>query len=124
MRQRLDNELLIQTYASMRGSLDALKDETVQEINFDKTVVGSTIAVSTGVSVGYVIWLIRSGMLLTSMLASMPAWQIADPMPILTQLKDNEDNDDDDSLESILKKGAQRVDKKKNGRKDEATELS
>ena len=36
---------------------------------------GSTVAVSTGLSVGYVLWLVRGGVLLSSVLSSMPAWQ-------------------------------------------------
>lgn len=34
-------------------------------------------------SVGYVIWLIRGGALVGSMLSAMPAWQMIDPLPVL-----------------------------------------
>ncbi len=112
VQEIFNDELLIKTYNRMRSSLDMLKEETSQEIQFDKMVVGSTIAASTGLSVGYVIWLIRSGMLLTSVLASMPAWQIADPLPILSSMR-GDDDDDDESLEEILKKSEQNDDKYK-----------
>ncbi len=69
---------------------------------FNKTVLGSAIAVSTGLSVGYVIWLIRGGMLLSSLLSSIPAWQILDPLPVLAGRKGEDDLDDDESLASII----------------------
>ncbi len=107
VQEIFNDELLIKTYNRMRDSLDLLKNETISEIQFDKMVVGSTIAASTGLSVGYVIWLIRSGMLLTSVLASMPAWQIADPLPILSSMR-GDDDDDDESLEDMLKKSEEK----------------
>ena len=67
----------------MVNSLDDVKKEMAGEIAFNKTVMGSAIAVSTGLSVGYVVWLIRGGMLLSSLLSSIPAWQILDPLPVL-----------------------------------------
>ena len=44
----------------------------------------------------------RGGMLLSSLLSSLPAWQLLDPLPILARRKDDDNNDDDESLESIL----------------------
>ncbi len=38
---------------------------------------------ATALSVGYVIWSIRSGYLLASMMTAMPAWQRVDPLPVL-----------------------------------------
>jgi hypothetical protein len=58
--------------------------------------------VSTGLSVGYVIWLIRGGMLLSSLLSSIPAWQILDPLPVLAGRKADDESDDDESLASII----------------------
>nr|MDJ0856297.1 hypothetical protein [Desulfobacterales bacterium] len=54
--------------------------------------------------VGYVVWLMRGGMLLSSLLSSLPAWQLLDPLPILARRKDDDNNDDDESLESILER--------------------
>ena len=68
----------------------------------DHMVVGSSIAVSTGLSVGYVLWMIRGGVLLSSVLSSMPAWRLVDPLPVLGFLDDEDDDDHDDSLESLV----------------------
>ncbi len=39
--------------------------------HFQQAVVGSTMTVTTGLSVGYVVWLIRGGVLLSSLLSSL-----------------------------------------------------
>jgi hypothetical protein len=103
--------LFIKTYERLKNSLDAINKENVEDIQFSKAVVGSAIATTTGLSVGYVVWLIRGGMLLSSVLSSMPAWQIADPLPILAGSK--KDDDDDESLEKIIEKGSRNNDEKK-----------
>ncbi len=48
-------------------------------------IVTSTVALSTGLSVGYVVWLLRGGLLLTSFLSSLPAWHLIDPWPVLSR---------------------------------------
>jgi len=99
------------TYERLRNSLDDLEQETANDIEFSKTVVGSAVAASIGLSVGYVVWMIRGGMLLASVLSSMPAWQIADPLPILAGDKDDAESDDRESLEKIIKNGSKDAEK-------------
>ena len=48
-----------------------------------RTTIASSIVVSGGVSIGYVVWLVRGGVLMSSMLSALPAWQMIDPMPVL-----------------------------------------
>lgn len=93
-------------YQSVRQSLDIFKEETENETTAERTVIGSAIAASTGLSAGYVIWLLRSGALLSSLLSSIPAWQLTDPLAVLGNTKGAID-EDDDSLESIIEKGAE-----------------
>ena len=66
---------------------------------------------TTGLSVGYVMWLLRGGMLLSSILSSLPAWRLVDPLPVLASLEKSakKDRADDESLESIIRKGADGV---------------
>ena len=94
-------------YELVRSSLDAIKDEIGKEILLGKTVLGSAIATSVGLSAGYVVWMLKGGSLLASVLSSLPAWQLADPLAILVGKKEDED-DDDDSLETIIKDGSGR----------------
>ena len=100
-----------------RQQLDRLRDDVAGDIFADRTIVGSSIALSTGLSVGYVVWLVRGGVLLSSVLSSLPAWRLVDPLPVLayTQREPDqnrtEDEDDEESLESLVKKKAPSPDK-------------
>ena len=90
---------------SFLQQLDQFQDDIRQQLNLDKSVVSSTLAVSTGLSVGYVVWLVRGGVLLSSLLTSMPAWRLIDPLPILAHLGTRKSNhEEDDSLEGLLNK--------------------
>jgi CSLREA domain-containing protein len=94
-------------YQLVRNSLDAIKEEVSREILLGKTVLGSAIATSVGLSAGYVIWMLKGGSLLASVLSSLPAWQLTDPLAILVGTKGDQD-DDDESLETIIEKGSRR----------------
>jgi len=91
--------------------LDRLRENAATEMAVSRTVVGSTIAVSSGLSVGYVVWLIRGGALLTSVLSSLPAWRMIDPLPVLAYVAGSgADEDDDESLESLVQKDVESSD--------------
>jgi hypothetical protein len=87
-------------------ALDKVQDEFSELAQIEATVVGSSAVVTTGLSVGYVVWLARGGMLLASLLSSMPAWRAIDPLPVLASFRDNDEDDaDDESLDSLVRKG-------------------
>jgi hypothetical protein len=53
-----------------------------------------------------VLWLVRGEVLLTSLLASLPAWRLIDPLPVLSFLnKRSDDEEEDDSIEATVEKG-------------------
>ena len=56
--------------------------------------------IGAGLSVGYTIWLARSGLILASALSSLPAWRFIDPLPVLASGASVED-EDDETLVSI-----------------------
>jgi hypothetical protein len=93
-------------YQHLRDSLDAVKQEVAGDSRVSRVYLGSALVSSIGLSVGYVVWLLRGGMLLASLLSSMPAWQFVDPLPILARKKDAEPSDDKESLESIVREQA------------------
>jgi len=83
---------------------------TVQTKVVQQVAAETGIVVTGGLAVGYVLWLIRGGYLLSSLLTSMPAWRLVDPLPILDYLDDESAadksrEDEDESLEELLKKG-------------------
>ena len=100
-------------YDHLRDSLDALKKEITGEIKLGKLYLGSALVSTIGLSVGYVVWMLRGGMLLASLLSSMPAWQFLDPLPFLARKKDDDHTDDHESLESMVDKKPHRVNPKK-----------
>jgi hypothetical protein len=109
--------------AAFVNALDHLHDELKSEHFIHNAIIGSSVVATTGLTVGYVIWLVRGGVLLTSLLTSMPAWQLMDPLPVLAMMKD--DDDDEDTLESLIAKGAKHVAQKeteKHGTKDKGTD--
>ncbi|RTL25290.1 MAG: hypothetical protein EKK47_23685 [Burkholderiales bacterium] len=73
------------TSEELRRNLSALSDQLMEQGTERRHVVASSIALTTGLSVGYVIWLVRGGALVGSMLSAMPAWQMIDPLPVLTR---------------------------------------
>jgi hypothetical protein len=96
---------MIEEQEGFQEELDKVQDEVSELAQIEATVVGSSAVVTTGLSVGYVVWLARGGMLLASLLSSMPAWRAIDPLPVLANFRDEDEDDDDESLDSLVKKG-------------------
>ena len=68
------------------------------ELNFEvPAMAGATL------TVGYVVWMLRGGLLITSLLAQMPAWRIIDPLVVLDSL--DQSDGDDESLGSLVEQG-------------------
>lgn len=86
------------------GELNRMREDAGAEVKIQhKIVVDSTVAVTGAMSVGYVIWLLRGGLLLSSLLSSLPAWHIVDPMPVLARSGRSEDEGEgDDPLEKLF----------------------
>ena len=104
--------LRVRAIEFLQDSLDDLKEDAEVQNEFNKAVVSASIALSTGLSVGYVVWLLRSGVLLSSLLSSMPAWRFLDPLPILVGKRDDSDEEDEESLETIVEGRSQAWDDK------------
>jgi len=88
-------------YTSLENALDDQREEFAEDVSFRQKVIGSSVTLTSGFSVGYVIWLIRGGTLMGSMLSALPAWRMVDPLPILGALEDG-DAGEDDSLEALV----------------------
>src|SRR5690606_9568227 len=91
----------------LRRNLDDLRAGLQLQEAQQKSVIATSIALTTGMSVGYVIWLIRGGALLGSMLSAMPAWQLIDPLPVLTRGRARQHDPldgpgDDQSVEALF----------------------
>jgi hypothetical protein len=94
-------EIAVMRDQEFRQELNKLREEVQQEAVVETRVAASVFAVSTGLSVGYVLWLLRGGVLLASLLTSIPAWRLLDPLPVLGRVGGQSD-DDDESLEEMV----------------------
>jgi len=87
------------------SELDHLREAATGQPSIEHKIVGSTVAVTGAMSVGYVIWLLRGGLLLSSLLSSLPAWHAIDPMPVLARAGNSKDDgEEDDPLETLFGK--------------------
>lgn len=66
----------------MSQSLTELHEKITRENDVLHLVAGTAV-VSLGLSVGYILWTLRAGYMIATMLSTMPAWQFVDPLPIL-----------------------------------------
>ncbi len=87
--------------------LDEIQRQVEEQATSHQSAVAASVAITTGLSVGYVIWLVRGGLLLSSVLSAMPAWQMIDPLPVLTRSRGLAgaagDDDDEEGGEGVEK---------------------
>jgi len=95
---------------ALAAALDSERGAVDDQAALTHMLVGGSAGLSTGLSVGYLIWLIRGGTLMGSVLSSLPAWRFVDPLPVLGTLTDEVDGEGDDvSLQTLVSdKGAGR----------------
>lgn len=77
------------------SALDALREEVRKDLELDQSVTISVAGVSLGLSVLYVLWLIRGGVLMGSYLSALPAWRLLDPLPVLARVEEESEEDDE-----------------------------
>jgi hypothetical protein len=65
--------------------LDDIRDTVQASKKADTYAVASAAVFTSAVSYGYVMWLLRGGLLLSGLLTSLPAWAGLDPLPVLAQ---------------------------------------
>jgi hypothetical protein len=93
---------------AFQENLNRVRDGIEERVTLERNIVASSAAVSASLSIGYVVWLLRGGVLLSSLLASVPAWGSFDPLPILSAGGRRGRDGEDDSLQGMLKKAAHR----------------
>ena len=90
--------------------LDEFQEAVDSPLNLSLVTIGSVGTIASGFTVGYVLWVLRSGLLLSSLLAAMPAWTLFDPLAIVAT-NDATDADDqgEESLEELVETRARAV---------------
>ena len=83
-----------------------VRNSAIEQGDWEELVVETTTVAGTTLTVGYIVWLLRSGSIVFGLVSSLPAWTMMDPLPVLESglvgLADAEESDDD-SLQGILK---------------------
>lgn len=103
-RQQFYRELAART----EEQIDSFEKKLSRNVSMEGRVVGSVGVVTTGFSVGYLIWAVRGGMLLSGVLSQIPAWTMLDPLMVI----DGEGKDDDkESLQTIMDREQARLNK-------------
>ncbi|HSG91991.1 MAG TPA: DUF4347 domain-containing protein [Pseudomonadales bacterium] len=100
----LSDPLVLVATTTYRNSLDEARLETAEQEEREVRIVIGSMTLTTGLSIGYVLWLLRSGVIMSSMLSALPAWRLIDPLPILSSLRSLED--DGESIEDIVRSSA------------------
>ncbi|EHR71852.1 putative Ig domain-containing protein,Cadherin domain-containing protein [Burkholderiales bacterium JOSHI_001] len=87
--------------------LDALRHSLAEPTEARAGELAGGTAMGLSLSVGYVVWLVRGGILASSMLAALPSWQLLDPLPMLGRLGNPDDDEEAerDQVESLFAKG-------------------
>ena len=89
--------------------LDEVAHEIEAETKKGKVTVGGVAGLSTTLlSVGYVIWCIRGGSLVATLLTTLPLWRWLDPLPVLDHAdrerskRAKQNDEDEERLRSMM----------------------
>ena len=74
--------------AQLSNGLDTIAQQLDTEKTRSVIIIGSASGMTALLSAGYVLWAVRGGSLLASMLATLPVWRWLDPLPILESRED------------------------------------
>jgi hypothetical protein len=81
----LSLEATLQVFGSEEAMrrLEEVQRRLLEEQAARREQVAASLAAAGGLSIGYVVWLLRGGVLLSSLLSALPAWQMLDPLPVV-----------------------------------------
>jgi hypothetical protein len=87
-------------------------DELSRELNAENKQIRVTPGAVTGLtttllSVGYVVWCLRGGSMVATLLTTMPLWRMLDPLPVLDRHgggfgTDESDDEDEQKLRKMM----------------------
>lgn len=89
-------------FANMSRELDMFDHDFKVEGAVDQVTFATLSSITGVLTVGYVLWMVRGGMLMASFVSSIPAWQSVDPLNIVEFGSLGSADGDDESLESIV----------------------
>lgn len=67
----------------LQRRFEEIQRRALEEASSRRDMMSTSIVATGTLSIGYVVWLVRGGVLMSSMLSALPAWQMIDPLPVL-----------------------------------------
>ena len=88
----------------MQRRFEELRRQLDEQGQSHASLMASGAVLSGGLSVGYVVWLIRGGVLASTMLSALPAWRLIDPLPVLNEAgrSAGASANDDDAIDRLF----------------------
>jgi large repetitive protein len=83
------------------NELNELRRQLQNDFDLDRSTSVAVAGVSLGVSVAYVLWMIRGSVLVGSYLSALPAWRLLDPLPVLAQAGAAAGRDEDEEEDAF-----------------------
>ncbi|MEM8910925.1 MAG: cadherin domain-containing protein, partial [Planctomycetota bacterium] len=114
---RIDNEgaalhwrdmAMLSQPGEMWDELDDQRERVESQIQTDLIVVGSAGAAASSFTAGVVAWAMRSGFLVSGLVAHMPAWSGVDPLMIMQGMSGNTAGDQE-TLEQLMDRRAKEM---------------
>ena len=90
------------------NALDSFRDDANSSVTLDSIAVGTVGTATSGLIVGYVVWALRSGLMLSSLMTALPAWNLLDPLAIIS-VADSDRKQDEESLADIMETEKQKL---------------
>ncbi|TWU03834.1 Cadherin domain protein [Neorhodopirellula pilleata] len=94
----------------MWDDLDDRRDQVESQIQGDLIVVGSAGAAASSMTVGVLAWAMRSGFLVSGLIAHMPAWSGVDPLMIMQGVSADGRGADQETLEELMDRQSKAID--------------
>jgi hypothetical protein len=100
----IDPVRLLAEGLDFRDALDNLRENVTDETAQFEVALRSGALLATGLSIGYVAWLAKGGLMAASLVTTLPLWRIFDPIPVLANMDDSEEEPtgESESLASML----------------------
>jgi len=110
-KQQSTSDLLLAKLSEMAGSLEQAIGASEEHHELVTRVAALT---GTTLSIGFIVWALRSGALLASFMATMPAWRHFDPLPVLGGTRSEwerrrKDNERDQQAEAAEYRGLKKL---------------
>jgi hypothetical protein len=91
---------LMSAPGAMWDEMDAMGNDIESHLMRDLMLAGSANVATSGLIAGAVVWAFRSGLIVSGLLANLPAWQTINPLLVMQSVG----SEDDETLEEMMER--------------------